>query len=197
LRELAKRGFEIGLHASYESYRSTARLASEKQQIESAVGVPLGGIRQHFLRFDVSSTWAAQGSAGFDYDSTLGYNEAIGFRAGIAAPFRPWNTARRAPHDVLELPLAVMDGALFRTLGLDGGEAARRTIALLEAVEAAEGLAVLLWHPNGADAVHYPGWWDSYREVLAHLSARSAWVATGGEMNGWWREREKAVLGKA
>jgi hypothetical protein len=197
LRDLAKRGFEIGLHASYESFQTPARLRAEKEQIERAVGVPLSGIRQHFLRFDVSQTWAAQQGAGFDYDSTLGYNEAIGFRAGIAAPFRPWNAARGAPHGLLELPLAVMDGVLFRTLGLDGAEAARRTIALLETVEAAEGLAVLLWHPNGADAAHYPGWWDSYREVLAHLSARSAWVATAGEINSWWREREKTVLREA
>lgn len=197
LRDLAKRGFEIGLHASYESFRHAGRLRAEKEQIERAVGVPLYGVRQHFLRFDLSATWAAQANAGFAYDSTLGYNEAIGFRAGIAAPFRPWNPARGAAHALLELPLAVMDGVLFRTVGLDGAAAARRAIGLLEAVEAAEGLAVLLWHPNGADAEHHPGWWESYRDVLAHLTARSAWVATAGEIRSWWRERERAVLREA
>src|SRR5262245_46381622 len=195
LRELARRGFEIGLHASYQSHRSAERLASERAQIERAAGVPIAGVRQHFLRFAMPRTWQAQEAAGFAYDSTLGYNEALGFRAGIAAPFRPWDPERRTASGLLELPLTVMDGALFRTLLLDSAQAARRVIEQLEIVEAVGGLAVLLWHPNGADEQHFPGWWSSYREVLSWLSGRSAWVATGSEIQAWWREREKAVLG--
>jgi len=194
LRALGRRGFEIGLHASYRSHRSAAQLASEKAQIERAVGLPVAGIRQHFLRFDLSTTWRAQAEAGFAYDSTLGYNEAIGFRAGIAAPYRAWDATRRAALPLLELPLTVMDGALFRTLRLNAEQAARRTIDQIDLVEKVGGLAVLLWHPNGADERQFPGWWSSYRDVLADLSRRSAWVTTGAEIAAWWREREKKIL---
>jgi peptidoglycan/xylan/chitin deacetylase (PgdA/CDA1 family) len=194
LRKLAERGFEIGLHASYRSYMSAERLAAEKGQIESAIGRPILGIRQHFLRFEAPETWHAQLQAQFSYDSTLGYNEAPGFRAGIAAPFRPWDPGLEEGMDLLELPLTVMDGTLFRTLLLDGPMAARRTIEHLQIVEDVGGLAVLLWHPNGAAEEHFPGWWSSYQEVLAHLSGRSVWVATAAEIDAWWREREKKVL---
>ena len=194
LRALGGRGFEVGLHASYRSYQSAEQLAAEKAQIERATDLAVTGIRQHFLRFDRNVTWGAQAQAGFAYDSTFGYNEAIGFRAGIAAPFRPWDAARRAASTLIELPLTVMDGTLFRTLVLDGPQAARRTLDQLDMVEKVSGLAVLLWHPNGADEKQFPGWWASYRDVLADLARRSVWVATGREIDAWWREREKKIL---
>jgi peptidoglycan/xylan/chitin deacetylase (PgdA/CDA1 family) len=194
LRKLAERGFEIGLHASYCSHLSAERLHEEKGQIESAIGRPIAGIRQHFLRFEMPETWRAQQEAGFAYDSTLGYNEALGFRAGIAAPYRPWDPHLDQAMDLLELPLTVMDGTLFRTLLLNGEQAARRTVEQLEIVENAGGLAVLLWHPNGAAEEYFPGWWPSYKEVLDYLSGRSVWVATAGEIDAWWREREKKIL---
>ncbi len=189
LRALADRGYDVGLHGAYHSHRDAAELAREKAQIEAATGRPLAGTRQHYLRFDVAKTWEAQEAAGFAYDTTLGYNEAIGFRAGIAAPFHPWDAARRKPHGLLELPLTVMDGALFRSLGLTGEEAARRVRAHLEEVERAGGLAVLLWHPNGADAKRFPGWWASYEATLESLSGRNAWVTDAATIASWWRGR--------
>jgi peptidoglycan/xylan/chitin deacetylase (PgdA/CDA1 family) len=190
MRLIAERGFEVGLHGGYHSHHNAAELAHEKRQVEDALGAPIEGLRQHYLRFDVRRTWRAQEIAGFTYDSTLGYNEAIGFRAGIAAPFHPWNAAERAPHRLLELPMTAMDGTLFRTLKLSGALAARRVREHLEAVEAAGGLAVLLWHPNATDTAALPGWWECYRETLAYLATRPAWVTHARDVASWWRERE-------
>jgi peptidoglycan/xylan/chitin deacetylase (PgdA/CDA1 family) len=189
MRQLAERGFDVGLHGSYLSHVDGDDLARQRAEIEAASGRPATGTRQHFLRFDALRTWQAQEAAGFDYDSTLGYNEAIGFRAGIAAPFHPWNAAARAPHDLLELPLTVMDGTLFRTLDLDGRAAAELVRAHLETVEATGGLAVLLWHPNGAAARRFPGWWEAWEAALTHLQLRSAWVTDGARIARWWRQR--------
>src|SRR6185503_2222031 len=110
LRELVGRGHEIGVHGSYLSHRSVDELVRQRVAIEQAAGHPVSGIRQHFLRFDVRHTWRAQTQAGFVYDSTLGYNELPGFRAGVAAPFTPWDAERGRPHELLELPLTLMDG---------------------------------------------------------------------------------------
>ncbi|MGH7726486.1 MAG: polysaccharide deacetylase family protein [Candidatus Eiseniibacteriota bacterium] len=191
VRTLADRGFDVGLHGAYESHRDAAELTREKGQIEEAAGRRVPGTRQHFLRFDVSRTFSAQEAAGFDYDTTLGYNEAIGFRAGIAGPFHPWDASARKPHGLLELPLTVMDGTLFRTLGLDGAAAAERVRAHLDEVERTGGLAVLLWHPNGADTKRFPGWWSSYESTLEHLAGRDAWVTDAATIAAWWRERRE------
>ena len=193
LRSLHGRGFEIGLHGSYLSHRRAAELARQKRQIEEGLGAPVDGIRQHFLRFDASVTWQAQEEAGFACDSTLGYNETPGFRAGIAAPFLPWNLSARRPHRLLELPLTCMDGALFRSLGLHPEAAVRATLEHLDQVEAAGGLAGLLWHPNVAAVEHFPGWWDCWVAALDRLGERGAWVAPSRDIAAWWTERSRQL----
>jgi peptidoglycan/xylan/chitin deacetylase (PgdA/CDA1 family) len=189
MRAMIGRGHEIGLHGSYRSHRDGGEMARQRAQIGEACGREPRGIRQHFLRFDVAATWRAQSAAGFEYDTTLGYNETPGFRAGIAAPFRPYDAAARAPGGPLELPLTAMDGALFRSLGLDLEGAAGRMAAHLAEVEEVGGLAVLLWHPNAASERHFPGWWPCYVRVLDRLRARGAWVAPASEIAEWWADR--------
>ena len=45
-------------------------------------------------RRSASRTSGPLDAAGFAYDSSLGFGDAIGFRAGIAHPFRPWDFER-------------------------------------------------------------------------------------------------------
>ena len=193
MHELASRGFEIGLHGSYLSHRNGEELAKQKAQLEQGLGAKIDGTRQHFLRFDSTATWHAQAKAGFTHDATLGYNETPGFRAGIAAPFRPWDALGKRAHALTELPTTCMDGALFRTLKLDAASAAAHVRKHLEAVEDGNGLAVLLWHPNAAAETLFPGWWSAYVAALDHLAARGAWAASAGEIATWWSEREKSL----
>lgn len=193
LRRLHGRGFEIGLHGSYLSHRSGEELARQKRQIEEGLGAPVDGIRQHFLRFDRNVTWKAQEEAGFACDATLGYNETIGFRAGIAAPFHPWNFASRRAHRLLELPLTCMDGALFRSLRLKPEAAEHATLEHLDRVEAAGGVAGLLWHPNAAAEEHFPGWWGCFIAALDRLGQRGAWVAPARDIAAWWTERNRQL----
>jgi hypothetical protein len=188
---LGTRGFEIGLHGTYGSWLDARILRDERERLAVATGRGVTSTRQHYLRFDATRTFAAQETAGFATDATLGYNEAIGFRAGVAAPFHPWNVESRGGHALLEVPLTLMDGALFRSLKLGPDEAAAATIAHLEAVERVRGLGGLLWHPNAAAEKLYPGWWRCFLAALDHLAARGAWVASVGEIADWWRERTK------
>ena len=205
-RALAGEGFEIGMHGSYESWRDETALTAQRAALAAATGQKVPATRQHFLRFDLAATWDAQEAAGFETDATLGYNEAIGFRAGIGAPFHPWDPARDnggdqprgGGRDLLEVPLTLMDGALFRAMGLSPQEAVVRTIAHLSAVESAGGMAGLLWHPNAAAESLFPGWWPCFVAALDHLAARGAWVTSVGEIATWWRERSlRLAAGKS
>lgn len=197
MHRMTERGFDVGLHGSYSSHRDGEELARQKRAIEACTGSTVAGTRQHFLRFDVRETWTAQEIAGFGYDTTLGYNEEVGFRAGIAAPFRPWDPVRRAARGLIEVPLSVMDGALFRSLDLDLAGAIARVRAHLERVEQAGGLSVLLWHPNAAAEELHPGWWACYVATLDWLAARGAWVTSAAEIAAWWAAREVRQRGPA
>jgi hypothetical protein len=56
------------------------------------------------------------------YDTTFGYNDLVGFRNGMCYPFRPYNLNTASEVNILEIPLALMDGTLFDVIrSYDGG----------------------------------------------------------------------------
>ena len=95
---------------------------------------PLIGHRYHYLRVDPHRNLAPLAGLGFRYDTTLGFPDALGFRAGIAHPFRPWDFARDRPANLVEVPLAVMDATLAeeRYEALSAADAKPRVLALLD-----------------------------------------------------------------
>ncbi len=95
LREIANRGWDVGVHGSYHSATDPRILGDERRQIEVAVGAEVHSVRQHYLHYDASTTPAAQVSAGLRVDSTQGFNSGIGFRAGTSLPYVGVGIGRR------------------------------------------------------------------------------------------------------
>jgi peptidoglycan/xylan/chitin deacetylase (PgdA/CDA1 family) len=166
-------GAEVGLHGSYRAADEPPRLVEEKAALERVAG-PVSGQRFHYLRWNVE----ALETAGFRYDSSLGFSDALGFRAGIAHPFRPWGTR------LVEIPLAAMDVTLGerRYQGLSAREAEGRLLGLLDwAAEHGGGFAIL-WHTDRFDRWTARGWDRLYARVLAAVSERGGVCLSAGEL---------------
>jgi len=189
--KLAAREWEVGLHATYESFADPAELKKQKEQLERAVNLPVASVRQHGLHFDITKTPKAQSEAGFKFDSTYGFNRIVGFRNGLAWPFYHYDLEADAPLPILQIPLHIQDGALLRQDNLDLAPelALRRALELIDKVEKVHGLITLLWHPNVYDNNTYPGWFWVYEEVLKYLASRDAWVAPVRDIGNWWEAR--------
>jgi hypothetical protein len=172
---------EVGLHGSYTAADDLARLAEEKAKLEALAG-PVAGHRYHYLRGDPHRNIA---QLPFQYDTTLGFPDAVGFRAGIARPFHPWDFDRDAPADVLELPLAAMDATLAeeRYLGLSAKRAEPRLNALLDWGAANGGHFAILWHPDRFDPLSSGGWDRLYSRVLDGVQARGGVCMSAGELS--------------
>jgi hypothetical protein len=99
-------GCEIGVHG-LDAWCDGNRARAEQDKISELTGAPEIGVRMHWLYFDHNSP-AVLDQAGYSYDSTVGYNETIGFRSGTAQAYKPLQAT-----NLLELPLQVMDTALF------------------------------------------------------------------------------------
>jgi hypothetical protein len=157
-------GAEVGLHGSYTAADDPARLAEEKAKLEALAG-PVHGHRYHYLRGDPHRNIAA---LPFVYDTTLGFPDAVGFRAGIARPFHPWDFERDAPADVLEIPLAAMDATLAeeRYLGLAAKRAEPQLMRLLDWAAEYGGAFAILWHPDRFDPATSGGWDRLYSRLL-------------------------------
>jgi hypothetical protein len=174
-------GAEVGLHGSYTAADDPARVAEEKAKLAALAG-PVAGHRYHYLRGDPHRNIA---KLPFRYDTTLGFPDAVGFRAGIARPFHPWDFDRDAPADVLEVPLAAMDATLAeeRYLGLSAKRAEPRLNALLDWAAANGGHFAILWHPDRFDPLSSGGWDRLYSRVLDGVQARGGVCMSAGELS--------------
>jgi hypothetical protein len=162
LTDIAMRGHEIGMHASYTTFGDAAQIERELANLRSTcrelgIDQPLPGNRQHYLRWDWQHTPDILADAGFTYDSTLGYNDMPGFRCGTCHEFPLWSWQKGRPLALRERPLIAMAGALVGPSGLNlTHEQAREMLASLKEVcRQHSGTFVCLWHNNefrmGAD----------------------------------------------
>lgn len=153
LADIHDRGHEIGLHGSYASFRSADRIAFEFEALRRACRLagfeqPAWGVRQHYLRLALPDTWRHHEAAGLEHDSTLGFAEAEGFRAGTGREFPIFDLAAGRALRLRERPLLVMDTTLFVYRRLDVAGATRRACAVVDAARRHGTDAVTLYHNN-------------------------------------------------
>jgi hypothetical protein len=181
--EILGSGAEVGLHGSYLGAEDMEKLAAEAREVER-IGGTIAGHRYHYLRVDPHRNLVPLGEIGFRYDTTLGFPDALGFRAGIAHPFRPWDFAKEEPASVVEIPLAAMDATLAeaRYQGLTAQQAKPQLVALLDwAAEHGGGFSIL-WHPDRFDAASARGWDRLYFELLDEVRDRGGVCLAAGEL---------------
>ena len=173
-------GAEVGLHGSYTAADDPELLTAEKADLEALAG-PVEGHRFHYLRGDPHRNLA---SLSFRYDTTLGFPDAVGFRAGIARPFHPWDFEREQPAPVLEVPLAAMDATLAeeRYLGLSAKRAEPQLLRLLDWAAEHGGAFALLWHPDRFDPLTSGGWDRLYSRVLEAVAERGGSCVPAAEL---------------
>jgi hypothetical protein len=172
LRRLAADGAEIGVHFSLDARRSVGELRRQRERLEEIVGVPVRSARHHWwaLGQPPDPTLLAHAEAGIRVDCSLGFNDRIGFRRGIAYPFRPFDRERREPIPLWELPTHAMDIALFNPQA-PREAAAPELAALLAAVRAWGGMLVLNWHGHALNPRVLHGAGDGLRAFLGTLEA--------------------------
>ena len=151
IAEIASRGHYIGLHGSYESYRSANQLRKEREMLLEAcaltsVTAAVDRVRQHYLRVSVPDTWEAQEAAGLCIDSSLGFADAVGFRCGTCYEYPLFSWMDRRALSLRERPLIAMDTSLTLYMQLSAAEAADELTKLKRICRTFDGDFVLLWH---------------------------------------------------
>ena len=177
---------DIGLHGGFGTHIDPNKLKSEKEKLEGIINQPVYGIRQHFLKFDFPTTWITQNEANFFYDTTVGFNDKIGFKNGIAFPFYPPDNDTN-PLPLIELPLIIMDAAVWSGLKLTEESAIQAIQQICETIRQNKGLLTLLWH-NNVLSMHGG---RIYKDILKILVNDSVYIANGIEMARWWQARDR------
>ena len=179
IKILDRNGWEIGLHGSYESYKHLDLLREEKNELEQVLGAEVLGIRQHYLNMEIPQTWRIQREAGFMYDASFGFRDEIGFRNDRYLPFHPFENS------FLEIPLALMDGALFSNY--DSEDIVwDKCLNLIETAERQRGLLTLLWHQRVFNEDEFPRWSSVYTQILRECMERDAYFGTCKDIRDLW-----------
>ena len=200
LASLVDGGFEIGLHASYRAHEDPSRLAAERGLLETLTKRTVTGVRHHYwhLGSDVARTLRAHEGAGFTYDTSLAFNDHIGYRRAIALPFHPFDAELGRPLRTLQLPTFCMDGNLFGAV--DNVDAAvEAVVTAINVIVSTGGMGAINWHIQTS----YPGnrqfrmWGTVYQEILRWLASRTdIWVTRLGDIATWVsREHSSAAVG--
>ena len=190
IEKLMTAGCEVGVHG-IDAWRDPTSAQEELEQVRRTTGKREMGVRMHWLYFDEKSP-AILEKAGFDYDSTVGYNGAVGYRAGTTQVYKPLEATR-----LLELPLHAMDTALFfpAHLNLTSREARKLIDELIENATQFGGCITFNWHDRSIAPERC--WRDFYVALIDELKRRGAWLASGSEAVSWFRKRRSAVISGA
>ena len=190
LRAVLDEGHEVGLHGSFETWTHVERFRAQRDRLAGLTGLPVRGVRQHFLRMRPGTTHAAMMDAGFAYDSTCGFPDRNGFRAGVADVVQVWDDARKLPLALDVAPFVWMDRALSKYRGVEDPRAwVNDAIATARSCREVDGLWTGIWHPNLAAPLGFPGAERAFDQLCAELTAESPWSATLGEIVDWRRSR--------
>jgi hypothetical protein len=187
LQGLQAAGREIGLHG-LDAWADRDMGRQELEQIASLTGRSEIGVRMHWLCFDENSPVTLE-QAGFSYDSSLGFNETVGYRSGTHQVFKPLAATR-----ILELPMHIMDTALFFPYFLNLNPNQRQAVVqrLVENAMRFGGVLTINWHDRSIAPERL--WAEFYLQLIAELKKRGAWIATAAQAVAWYRKRRSAVV---
>jgi hypothetical protein len=154
LRDISRRGHEIGLHGSYNSLKRQGQISDEAGRLlavtrQEGIEQPLWGGRMHYLRWLHPSALHEWCSAGLNYDSTLAYADRPGFRCGTCFEYPAFDPVLHQQVNVRIRPLIAMECTVIapRYLGLGlGDQALERFVRLKHACKSVHGTFTLLWH---------------------------------------------------
>lgn len=177
MRKIEKAGHEIGLHTGYHSFNDVHKMSKEKRRLETVLNKKVRGVRNHHLNFDVRKTWNIQEKCGFAYDSTYGYNDAIGYRNGRCHAFHAIDITTGEPLHLIEFPLTVMDRSLEKTAG-KGKKSLETCKNLIDKVAEERGVMVINWHNSSFSDNLHPGLRELFTNILEYCKQKEAWMPT-------------------
>lgn len=154
ISDLVKRGHEVGIHGSYNTYLSYEQLSFEFKTFKKVLQElniethHIGG-RQHYLRWKTPETATIYDNVGITYDTSLTYADHSGFRCGVCYEYPLYDLNNRKMLNLMERPLVAMEGTIIQKkyMGLGyGSEALEFLLSLKNQCRIHHGDFTLLWH---------------------------------------------------
>lgn len=153
-------GAEIGLHGSY-----SAQINGYKHEVELLKNVtdkPITSHRNHYLRINTKTFVDQLAEAGIEFDYSVGYSNAFGFRTQWANPYNGWSYKNNNVSSLTLVPLIFME----RPSQLFNPKATLKQVEqYIGYLKTYGGAGSILFHPENFLA--QPKWWGVYEDMIA------------------------------
>lgn len=179
---LLENGHEIGLHG-IDAWCDPIKGINEYKVIRQLTGNEGMGVRMHWLYLSKNSPEVLE-ETGFIYDSTLGYNDTVGYLSGTTQVFRFLNSL-----NLFELPLNIMDTSLFysKRMKITEPEAFRLCKGLIIIMRTYGGVFTINWHTRSLSPER--NWDDFYIELIKTIEDENVWFASAMQAVNWFKKR--------
>jgi hypothetical protein len=169
LKALKNQGWEIGLHGSLLSHYNEKLLKKEKNILEESLGMPITKTRQHWLSYKEGVTPSIHSKL-FNEDATVGWNDQMGFRAGIASPYYPYDHLSKKAFNHLIMPQALMDSHIYDYTKGNEIVALANASKIISLVKDLKNLNFgISWHPRTSHPEY--GWNKGYEILIKEYSS--------------------------
>ena len=82
-------------------------------EMDKLSGFSANGFRVRYLNLNYQHLFTTLEKGNVKYDSSIGFDEHIGYRAGISYPFNPYNIKEDRAFNLLEIPIIALDNSLM------------------------------------------------------------------------------------
>jgi hypothetical protein len=185
---------EIGIHGSFSAAISSSHFLKELAVLRAAAPGRVTGNRMHYLRYLPPFATAILEAGGMAYDSSIGFSDRIGRRAGIGFPYEPYNWNEERAASYLELPIMIMDSALVGNEWANRADIAQEVDNLVSSLLAHSQLVSLLWHFPRAGIEAKWNFMGIYSRLLETCKANGVWSGTGSSLTEWWKARSQTKV---
>ncbi len=156
-------GWELGMHYNHDTHLDPQAFVAQRISLEVLLGKGVSAGRAHYLRFDPERSWRFYADMRILVDESLGYYDRIGYRAGIAGPYKPYDVKNGLALPLVEMPMVFMEGALLEQYPSDPVGVFERHLRHIASVG---GAISLLVHPGQFHNPEYPETQGLYRRLL-------------------------------
>lgn len=162
--------YAIGLHPSWISGDVPSLLTKEKSTLEQITNQSITSSRQHYIRFDLPTTYRKLLALDITNDYSMGYGSINGFRASIATPFYWYDLKNDEKTKLLIHPFCFMDANAYYEQQLSPEAALEELMHYYNAVKSVNGTMITIWHNNflGTDAM-FSGWKEIYQQFISSV----------------------------
>lgn len=160
---------KMGIHPGYNTLERPTLADTEIKRLDSILHRPTVRARYHFLRLKLPLSYRLLQHAGIRDDYTMGYADAVGFRAGITGSYPFYDLERDLESTLLIHPFCVMDTTLKKYLKLTPEEGLAEYQRLIDRVREVDGTFCCIVHnQNLMELEGWAGWKETYEKMVEY-----------------------------